>query len=91
METVRHFVGVAPLIPDLVERLHTLKELHERAAQFAGAVAYISDSQDQLCRETKELRSLLTQVWSECFCPQCVLNSPLSHCEIQMSVWLVFS
>ena len=55
-------MGVAPLVPELVERLHTLKELHERAAQFAGSVAYISQSQEQLTRETKELKSLLTQV-----------------------------
>lgn len=62
METVGHLVGVAPLIPDLVDRLHALKELHERAAQFAGSVAYISDSQDQLGKETRELKALLTQV-----------------------------
>ena len=55
-------MGVAPLIPDLVERLHALKELHERAAQFAGSVAYIADSQDQLGKETKELKALLSQV-----------------------------
>ncbi len=55
-------MGVAPLIPDLVDRLHSLKELHERAAQFAGSVAYIADSQDQLSRQTNELQSLLNQV-----------------------------
>lgn len=62
LETVNRLVGVAPLIPELVERLHALRELHERAAQFAGSVAYIADSQDQLGKETRELRQLLTQV-----------------------------
>ena len=53
---------VVPLIPDLVERLHSLKELHERAAQFAGSVAYIADSQEQISKQTNELQSLLSQV-----------------------------
>ncbi len=62
LETVGRLVGVTPLVPELVERLHTLKELHERASQFAGSVAYIADSQDQLAVETRELKALLSQV-----------------------------
>lgn len=70
-------VGLAPLIPDLVERLHTLKELHERASQFAGSVAYIAESQDQLSLQTKDLKSLLTQVsWTlkSVKCRQSLMN-----------------
>ena len=50
------------MVPDVVERLHTLKALHERAAQFAGSVTYISDQQDQMAKQMKELESLLQQV-----------------------------
>jgi len=32
LETVSRVGAVAPLIPDLVSRLHTLKDLHERGA-----------------------------------------------------------
>ena len=54
--------SVAPLIPDLVARLHALKELHERASQFAGSVAYMSDSQQQLSKQVTELQQLLKKV-----------------------------
>ena len=54
--------SVAPLIPDLVARLHALKELHERASQFAGSVAYMSDSQQQVSKQVTELKQLLTKV-----------------------------
>ena len=64
LDTVGRLVSVAPLIPDLVERLHALRELHERASQFAGSVAYIGESQDQLSLQTKDLKSLLNQVSS---------------------------
>lgn len=77
LEIVGRLVGVAPLVPELVERLHALKELHERAAQFAGSVAYISQSQDQLTRETKELKSLLAQVMPSR--PACILFSTYIH------------
>ena len=75
LETVGRLVSVTPLIPDLVERLHALKELHERAAQFAGSVAYIADSQDQLATETRELKSLLAQV--SCLVKGLHLHKPL--------------
>ncbi len=51
--------AVAPLISDLVARLPTLKDLHERAAQFAGIMA---DSQDKLTNQISDLQSLLTTV-----------------------------
>ncbi len=51
--------AVAPLIPDLVARLHTLKDLHERAAQFAGIM---DDSQEKLTNQISDLQSLLTTV-----------------------------
>ncbi len=54
--------AVAPLIPDLVARLHTLKDLHERAAQFAGTVAFMADSQEKLANQISDLQSLLTKV-----------------------------
>ncbi len=54
--------AVAPLIPDLVARLHTLKDLHERAAQFAETVAFMADSQEKLANQISDLQSLLTKV-----------------------------
>lgn len=57
--------AVAPLIPDIVARLHALKELHERASQFAGSVAYMSDSQQQVSKQVTELQQLLKKV---CVC-----------------------
>ena len=62
LDAVGRLVSLVPLIPELVERLHALKELHERAAQFAGSVAYIAESQDQLALQTKDLKALLAQV-----------------------------
>ena len=53
---------MAPLIPELVARLHALRELHERASQFAGSVAYMSDSQHQVSKQVTELQKLLTRV-----------------------------
>lgn len=47
-----------------ISRLHALKDLHERAAQFASSVAVMADSQDQLTRQTTHLQSLLTKVVS---------------------------
>ena len=43
-------------------RLHTLRDLHERAAQFASSVALVADSQGQLSTQTHDLRSLLSEV-----------------------------
>ncbi len=60
--------AVAPLVPDLVARLHTLKDLHERAAQFAGTVSFMSDSQEKLTSQIADLQSLLTQVTSNYVC-----------------------
>ena len=60
--------AVAPLIPDLVARLHTLKDLHERAAQFAGTVAFMSDSQEKLTNQISDLQSLLTKVTHDTSC-----------------------
>ncbi len=51
--------AVAPLISDLVARLPTLKDLHERAAQFAGIMA---DSQEKLTNQISDLQSLLTML-----------------------------
>ena len=53
-----------PMVPEVVERLHALRELHERASQFAGSVTYISDQQDQMTKQIKELASLLKEVHS---------------------------
>ncbi len=50
------------MVPDVVERLHSLKDLHERASQFAGSVTYVSDQQDQTAKQIKELTSLLKEV-----------------------------
>lgn len=60
LETVKRVGAVAPLIPDLVARLHTLKDLHERASQFAGSVAYMADSQEQLGKQIAALQALAT-------------------------------
>ena len=62
LDLVGRVGSVAPLIPDLVARLHALKELHERASQFAGSVAYMSDSQQQVSKQVTELQKLLTKV-----------------------------
>ena len=62
LDLVGRVNSVAPLIPDLVARLHALKELHERASQFAGSVAYMSDSQQQVSKQVTELQKLLTKV-----------------------------
>ena len=66
LEMVGRVGAVAPLIPDLVARLHALKELHERASQFAGSVAYMSDSQQQVSKQVTELQQLLTKVGMSC-------------------------
>jgi dynactin-2 len=62
LEAVNGIKSIAPLVPDLIARLHALRDLHERAAQFASSVALMSDSQDQLSRQTADLRTLLTKM-----------------------------
>ena len=54
--------GVVPLIPDLVARLHALKDIHERASQFAGSVTYMSDSQAEMVKQLAALQQLLSEV-----------------------------
>ena len=67
LDLVGRVSSVAPLIPELVARLHALKELHERASQFAGSVAYMSDSQQQVSKQVNELQKLLTKVCNKLF------------------------
>ncbi|CAI8013138.1 Dynactin subunit 2 [Geodia barretti] len=62
LEAVSRMKSIAPLIPDLISRLHALRDLHERAAQFASSVAVMADSQDQLTKQTEHLQSLLTEM-----------------------------
>jgi len=50
------------MVPDVVDRLHALRELHERASQFAGSVMYVSDQQDQMTRQIQDLTALLKEV-----------------------------
>lgn len=64
LEAVKGIRSIAPLVPDLIDRLHTLKDLHERAAQFASSVALMSDSQEQLSKQTVDLQALLTKMES---------------------------
>ncbi len=45
-----------------ISRLHALRDLHERAAQFSGSVAYMSDSQDQLSKQIASLQALVAKV-----------------------------
>lgn len=62
LERVALIGGVVPLIPDLVARLHALKDLHERASQFAGSVSYMSDSQSEMSKQINAVKQLLTEV-----------------------------
>lgn len=62
LDAVNKLKSISPLIPDLISRLHSLKDLHERAAQFASSVALIADNQDQLTRQTRDLHSLLAKM-----------------------------
>lgn len=62
LEAVNGIKSIAPLVPDLINRLHSLKDLHERAAQFASSVALMSDGQDQLSKQTADLQAMLTKM-----------------------------
>ena len=62
LQTVTRLWSVAPMVPDLVNRLHSLKELHERAAQFAGSVTYMASTQDEIDKQITSLQGLLNQV-----------------------------
>jgi dynactin-2 len=62
LEAMSRMKSIAPLIPDLISRLHALRDLHERAGQFASSVAVMADSQDQLTNQTAHLQSLLTEM-----------------------------
>lgn len=62
LEAVDRIRSIAPLVPDLISRLHSLKDLHERASQFASSVALMSDNQDQLSKQTTDLHALLAKM-----------------------------
>ena len=67
LENVGRLTSILPMVPDVVDRLHALKELHERASQFAGSVTYVSDQQDQMAKQIRELTALLKEV-NNCRC-----------------------
>lgn len=62
LQTVTKLWTVAPIVPDLVTRLHSLRELHEHAAQFAGSVTYMTSTQDEMDKQIANLQGLLNQV-----------------------------
>lgn len=85
LDTISRVASVAPLLPDVVARLHALSELHERATQFAGSVTSMGDSQEQLSSHVKQLAQLLETVQGSLQSNLSALHSQFAALEVRIT------
>ncbi|XP_065896720.1 dynactin subunit 2-like [Dysidea avara] len=61
-DTMQKWDSIASLLPDLIDRLHTLKDLHQQAADFSNTVTQLGDEQTKMTSELTANRNLLLQL-----------------------------
>ena len=63
-DTCKRWDEVAASVPEVVERLHTLRSLHEQGAQFGKSMTHIDTVQQQLRDQLATQTVTLNTVWS---------------------------
>ncbi|CAO2582081.1 Dynactin subunit 2, partial [Lemmus lemmus] len=67
-ETIQRWSPTASTLPELVQRLVTIKQLHEQAMQFGQLLTHLDTTQQMIAASLKDNATLLTQVCqSLCF------------------------
>ncbi|XP_033927386.1 dynactin subunit 2 isoform X4 [Melopsittacus undulatus] len=61
-ETLQRWDPIATALPDLVQRLVTLKELHEQASQFGQVLLHLDTTQQEVSMALKDNGALLAEV-----------------------------
>ncbi|KAF4010429.1 hypothetical protein G4228_001766 [Cervus hanglu yarkandensis] len=61
-ETTRRWSPVATSLPELVQRLVSIKQLHEQAMQFGQLLTHLDTTQQMIACSLKDNAALLTQV-----------------------------
>lgn len=61
-ETIQRWSPVASTLPELVQRLVTIKQLHEQAMQFGQLLTHLDTTQQMIASSLKDNTTLLTQV-----------------------------
>nr|XP_017536305.1 dynactin subunit 2 isoform X2 [Manis javanica] len=61
-ETIQRWSPIASTLPHLVQRLVTIKQLHEQAMQFGQLLSHLDATQQMIASSLKDNTSLLTQV-----------------------------
>ncbi len=54
--------GLTDVLPPLLDRLHALKDLHQRAATFAESLDHLSTEQDKMHDMLKHTREVLERL-----------------------------
>ncbi|XP_048662483.1 dynactin subunit 2 isoform X11 [Marmota marmota marmota] len=71
-ETIQRWSPIASTLPELVQRLVTIKQLHEQAMQFGQLLTHLDTTQQMIASSLKDNSTLLTQMllstvhWKEC-------------------------
>ncbi|XP_048662463.1 dynactin subunit 2 isoform X9 [Marmota marmota marmota] len=61
-ETIQRWSPIASTLPELVQRLVTIKQLHEQAMQFGQLLTHLDTTQQMIASSLKDNSTLLTQV-----------------------------
>lgn len=61
-ETIQRWSPIASTLPELVQRLVTIKQLHEQAMQFGQLLTHLDTTQQMMASSLKDNTALLTQV-----------------------------
>ncbi|ELR52103.1 dynactin subunit 2 [Bos mutus] len=61
-ETIQRWSPIAASLPELVQRLVTIKQLHEQAMQFGQLLTHLDTTQQMIACSLKDNATLLTQV-----------------------------
>ncbi|XP_005079813.1 dynactin subunit 2 isoform X1 [Mesocricetus auratus] len=61
-ETTQRWSPIASTLPELVQRLVTIKQLHEQAMQFGQLLTHLDTTQQMIASSLKDNAALLTQV-----------------------------
>nr|XP_004650079.1 dynactin subunit 2 isoform X2 [Jaculus jaculus] len=61
-ETIQRWSPIVSTLPELVQRLVTIKQLHEQAMQFGQLLTHLDTTQQMIAGSLKDNATLLTQV-----------------------------
>ncbi|XP_008059028.1 dynactin subunit 2 isoform X1 [Carlito syrichta] len=61
-DTIQRWSPIASTLPELVQRLVTIKQLHEQAMQFGQLLTHLDTTQQMIASSLKDNTTLLTQV-----------------------------